>query len=108
VRLIFFDLDGTLLPGTSASLEIAKATGTTTELLTLEGSFARGECTTYQFAQAIASLWSEVTLEHVAQAFTGCPKLSGIRSTLELVREYGWRSCLITVMRVMTCLKHLL
>jgi phosphoserine phosphatase len=97
VRLIFFDLDGTLLPGTSASLEIAKATGTTTQLLTLEGSFARGECTTFQFAQAIASLWSEVTLEHVAQAFAGCPKLSNIGSTLELVREYGWRSCLITM-----------
>jgi len=42
-------------------------------------------------------LWSEVTLEHVAQAFAGCPKLSNIGSTLELVREYGWRSCLITM-----------
>ena len=38
MKLIFFDLDGTLLPGTTASLEIARATGTTAQLLDLERS----------------------------------------------------------------------
>jgi phosphoserine phosphatase len=47
MKLIFFDLDGTLLPGTTASLEIARATGTTAQLLDLERAFSAGQCTTH-------------------------------------------------------------
>ena len=97
MKLIFFDLDGTLLPGTTASLEIARATGTTAELLELERSFCAGTCTAYEFAAAVATLWSQVTMTTVAKAFSDSPKLKNIETTLKLVRDLGWRSCLITM-----------
>jgi phosphoserine phosphatase len=97
MRLIFFDLDGTLLPGTTASLEIARATGTTAQLLDLERAFSAGQCTTHEFAHAIARLWSDASVMTIAKAFSDTPKMSNIEPTLQFVRDLGWRSCLITM-----------
>jgi phosphoserine phosphatase len=97
MKLIFFDLDGTLLPGTTASLEIARATGTTAQLLDLERAFCAGQCTTHEFAHAVARLWSDVSVTTIAKAFSDTPKMSNIEPTLQLVRDIGWRSCLITM-----------
>jgi phosphoserine phosphatase len=45
-RVFAFDMDGTLLPGTTACLQIAREAGVENELTELEASFARGEITT--------------------------------------------------------------
>ena len=97
MKLIFFDLDGTLLPGTTASLEIARATGTTAQLVDLERAFSAGQCTTHEFAHAVARLWSDVSVTAIAKAFSDTPKIGNIEPTLQLVHDLGWRSCLITM-----------
>jgi phosphoserine phosphatase len=56
-RLLIFDMDGTLLVQTTASLEIAKATGTLDQLHALENSFADGQIDAFRFAQEITALW---------------------------------------------------
>jgi phosphoserine phosphatase len=72
-----FDLDGTLLPGPTASLLIAAAHGSGQELRALEARFAAGELDTAGFAAAVHGLWATLTPEIVAAAVAGGPWLTG-------------------------------
>lgn len=92
-----FDLDGTLIHGSTASLEIAKVTGTTAELTELEARFGAGEIGTREFAHAIGKLWRGLSPETVEQAMIGTPFLSGITEVIQDIRARGERSALITM-----------
>lgn len=95
--LHIFDLDGTLIHGSTASLEIAKVTGTTAELTELEASFGAGEIETRQFAHAIGQLWRGLSSEIVEQAMLATPFLNGISEVVQDIRARGERSALITM-----------
>ena len=64
--LFVFDLDGTLLPGSTASLELAGALGAVDDLHALETRFAAGTLDTRGFAAAV----HDPNLE-APQRFTG-------------------------------------
>lgn len=84
-----FDMDGTLLPGTTASLEIAKAIDGQSWIHDLEEDFRHGLLDTKGFASALHAGWSDLTPQIVAEAFTAAPKLTGIRRTIAALRQAG-------------------
>ncbi|WP_043619132.1 haloacid dehalogenase-like hydrolase [Nonomuraea candida] len=90
-------MDGTLLSGTTASLQIARHLGSTRELVELEAGFAVGAIDTRAFAAAIHELWRDLTPSVVAAAFAGSPWLTGIREACADIRERGERSVVITM-----------
>ncbi|ASU81563.1 hydrolase [Nocardiopsis gilva YIM 90087] len=92
-----FDMDGTLLKGTSASLQIARATGTEAELRDLERAFASGEIDTRAFAAALPEVWPMLTDDHVAGVFRSGPFLDGIADVCGDIRSRGERSMVITM-----------
>jgi phosphoserine phosphatase len=96
-RLFIFDMDGTLLVQTTASLEIAKATGTLDQLHALENSFADGQIDAFRFAQEITALWGIIDKQCIRKAFETSPKLKNIRSVTSLINRGGGKSCLITM-----------
>ncbi|MFW5415158.1 HAD-IB family phosphatase [Nocardiopsis sp. CNT-189] len=96
-RLHIFDLDGTLLHGTSAPLEIARVTGTGPRLTELEHRFSAGELDSRGFAAELFSLWGHLTEEHVDEAFAGSPFLEGIAEVCADIRKRGERSLVITL-----------
>ena len=51
--LFVFDMDGTLLPGSTASLELAGALGALDDLHALEARFTAGDLDTRGFAAAV-------------------------------------------------------
>ncbi|MEV6849329.1 hypothetical protein [Actinoplanes sp. NPDC051411] len=69
--LHIFDMDGTLLSGTTASLQIAAAHGSESELRALEARFTAGALDTAGFAAAIHGLWANLIPEIVAAAVDG-------------------------------------
>jgi phosphoserine phosphatase len=97
VALHVFDMDGTLLKGTTASLEIARHLGCTAELDRLEARFAAGEIGTRTFASGIHGLWQSLTAAAVATVFGACPWLDGIPGVCADIRERGERSVVITM-----------
>jgi phosphoserine phosphatase len=97
MSLHVFDMDGTLLRGTTASLQIAQNLGSTEELVELEAQFAAGEIDTRGFAAAIHALWRDLTPSSVADAFAAAPWLTGIREVCADIRERGERSMVITM-----------
>lgn len=88
-RLHVFDMDGTLLPGTTASLQIARVVGGEDWLRSLEEDFRLGQLDTVGFAAALHRRWHGLTEAEVATAFAGAPKLDGIRRTVAAIRAAG-------------------
>jgi phosphoserine phosphatase len=92
-----FDMDGTLLRGTTASLQIALHLGCARELAELEARFAAGEISTTAFAATIHGLWRTLTPVTVAEVFRTCPWLEGIPKVCADIRARGERSAVITM-----------
>ena len=96
-RLHLFDLDGTLIHGSTASLEIARQLGLEREIRELERSFGAGELTPPGFAERACELLRELTEEQVAAAFEGAPWLAGIREVWAEARARGERCAVISL-----------
>jgi phosphoserine phosphatase len=92
-----FDMDGTLLSGTTASLQIAAAHGSEPELRALEARFAAGDLDTRSFATAIHALWCTLDAATVSHAFAGGTWLGGIAEVCADIRARGEHSAVITM-----------
>jgi phosphoserine phosphatase len=90
-------MDGTLLRGTSAGLEIARRLDCLDELVELELAFAAGALDTRGFAAAVATLWGELTDELVAEAFQASPWINGLPDVLADIRDRGEHSMVVTM-----------
>lgn len=97
-KLHLFDMDGTLLYGTAAGIEISRQLGLDREIAELERGFVAGELTPLQYAQRACDLWAaELTELHVAAAFDGAPWLAGIREVWADIRARGERCAVISL-----------
>lgn len=92
-----FDMDGTLLRGTTASLEIARKLGCLSDLTHLETSFGVGTLSTRDFASAVCRMWSTLTLALVDEIFAASPWMSGTSEVMADIRARGERSLVVTM-----------
>lgn len=95
--LHIFDMDGTLLIGTTASIEISRELGCLDALMMLEHNFSMGQIDTYQFATQIHRLWKKLTLQDVARIVEKAPWIYGLKEVLEDIRLRNERSLVITM-----------
>ncbi|MFI1969908.1 hydrolase [Streptomyces cinnamoneus] len=96
-RLHLFDLDGTLIHGSAAAVEISRQLGLEPEIAELERAFAEGRLTPPRFAELAVQLWAELTEAQVTAAFEGAPWLAGIRDVWARIRERGERCAVISL-----------
>ncbi|MFH8749396.1 HAD family hydrolase [Streptomyces rimosus] len=96
-KLHLFDMDGTLLHGSAASIEISRHLGLDREIAELERAFITREVTPVRFAELACELWSELTEEVVAAAFDGAPWLDGIQDVWADIRARGERCAVISM-----------
>ena len=95
--LHIFDMDGTLLQGTTASLEIANALGCEDEFHTFEHAFGSGKMAASVFAQHAFTLWRALTPEIVRDLTENGPWINGIAEVFTDIRERGEKSLVITM-----------
>jgi phosphoserine phosphatase len=88
-RLHLFDLDGTLLHGSTAPLEISRQLGLEAETMALERAISAGTIGPPEYAARVRALWTELTEAHVAAAFDGAPWMSGIEEVWREIRGNG-------------------
>ncbi|WP_137994536.1 HAD family hydrolase [Streptomyces vilmorinianum] len=96
-RLHLFDLDGTLIRGSAAAVEISRQLGLTEEIAALERGFLLQGMTPDEFAVQARELWSALTKEQVTAAFEGAPWLAGIREVWADIRAEGGRCAVISL-----------
>jgi phosphoserine phosphatase len=97
VRAHVFDMDGTLLHGTTAPLLLASALGGGDGLAVLEERFATGAMTALEFGRELHAMWGVVAPEIAQQAFSAAPVLDNLPQVLADIRAGGERACLITM-----------
>ncbi|WP_411109697.1 HAD family hydrolase [Streptomyces sp. c-19] len=95
-RLHLFDLDGTLIRGSAAAVEISRQLDLVDEIAALEKGFLRGLAPD-EFAVQARELWAALTQDHVAAAFEGAPWLDGIREVWADIRARGDRCAVISL-----------
>ena len=95
--LHIFDMDGTLLKGSTASLQIARVLNRVESLVALEARLSTGEIDTKMFAKALRQMWQDLTSSVVESAFHSSPWLMGIRDVCADIRARGERSAVITM-----------
>ncbi|MGW6748718.1 HAD family hydrolase [Streptomyces sp. NPDC055006] len=88
-RLHLFDMDGTLLHGTSAPVEISRQLGLEAETVALDREIGAQRIGPPEYARRVHALWEDLTPEHVTAAFEGAPWLTGIRETWAEIRARG-------------------
>lgn len=96
-RLHLFDLDGTLIRGSAAAVEISRQLGLSEEIAELEQGFLLHGLTPDEFAVRARALWSELTPEQVTAAFEGAPWLAGIQEVWAGIRAEGGHCAVISL-----------
>ncbi|MFF9013196.1 HAD family hydrolase [Streptomyces sp. NPDC014870] len=96
-RLHLFDLDGTLIRGSAAAVEISRQLGLTEEIAALERRFLVDGLTPDEFAVRAHALWAALTPEQVTAAFEGAPWLAGIREVWADIHAEGGRCAVISL-----------
>ncbi|MEV5972132.1 HAD-IB family phosphatase [Streptomyces sp. NPDC051921] len=96
-RLHLFDLDGTLIRGSAAAVEISRQLGLSKEIDALEQEFLLRGLTPDEFAVRAHALWSKLTPEQVTAAFDGAPWLVGIREVWAEIRAEGSHCAVISL-----------
>ncbi|MET3982338.1 haloacid dehalogenase-like hydrolase [Streptomyces sp. PvR034] len=88
-RLHLFDLDGTLMFGSAAPIEISRQLGLGAEIAELERAFGAREIGPQEFSMGVHTLWTELKPTHVRAAFDGAPWIEGIREVWQEIRAAG-------------------
>ncbi|MFE7128133.1 HAD family hydrolase [Streptomyces sp. NPDC057617] len=88
-RLHLFDLDGTLIRGSAAAVEISRQLGLSAEIAELEADFFSRGMAPDEFAVRARELWADLTVAQVSAAFEGAPWLAGIREVWADIRSQG-------------------
>ncbi|EPD56671.1 MULTISPECIES: HAD family hydrolase [unclassified Streptomyces] len=88
-RLHLFDLDGTLLKGTTAPVEISRQLGLEAETVALDRAISEGLIGPPEYAAQVYTLWADLTEAHVSAAFEGAPWLERIREVWAEIRRVG-------------------
>lgn len=88
-RLHLFDLDGTLLRGSAAPVEISRQLGLDREIAELERAFVTRRVEPAEYARRVQLFWAELTVAHVDVAFAQAPWLRRIKETWAEIRGRG-------------------
>ncbi len=96
-RLHIFDMDGTLLRGSSASMEIAREIGLVPQFQALETQLMRGEIDPRGYGLRAYAMWAALTERHVDAAFERSPWLTGIREVWADITARGDHCAVISL-----------
>ncbi|MFB7359015.1 HAD family hydrolase [Streptomyces gardneri] len=94
---VFFDVDGTLVPGTSSSVFLAGFLGHRDELAKAEDAYASGALDNRQVSELDAAGWTGVHEDRVSGWLDGLPLVSGIAETVAWCRQNGLVPVLATL-----------
>jgi len=95
--VVVFDLDGTLLRGTTVSLLLAEYLGHTETFDELERSFAAGEISNRAIADASARCYAGRTTSEIRSVLAAASWIDGIDETVRTLAETGTHVLLATI-----------
>jgi phosphoserine phosphatase len=95
--LVCFDVDGTLVPGTSSCAWVAAVLGHEAELVAAEAAYVAGRMTNQEASVIDARGWAGHTEAEIGARLESLPLVEGIAETVAWCREHGLRPILTTL-----------
>lgn len=95
--VIAFDLDGTLLRGTTTSLVLAEAMGHRPAVEELEHLYSTYQIDNFEFARREAALFTGATPAQIRSHLRGAPWIGGVKETLTALADSGCTLLLATL-----------
>lgn len=95
--LIVFDMDGTLLPHTTACQTIAAVANKSPIVLDLEQKYADGLIDSVSFAEAALASWIDAGPNVYHLAFEMAVKINGIKRSVDALKKINAASCLVSM-----------
>jgi phosphoserine phosphatase len=92
-----FDMDGTLLLGSTASVELARLTGGSEEIDLLEELSAAGKLTNVEFHRRSHPLWQGLTADVIDAAFAEAPWIANLRAVWDDITARGETAVVISM-----------
>jgi phosphoserine phosphatase len=86
--VVFFDVDGTLVHGTSSGQHLADQLGHADALREAEAGYAAGALTNQQVSVLDARGWTGRTPEEVSRFLGSLPLVRGIEATVDWCRDH--------------------
>lgn len=90
-KLCCFDLDGTLIVGTSASQHLAGFLGHSDLMGDLEQEYAAGSITNQQVADISAGYYNQISILKIALALETIPLIAGITEAVNVLIRTKWQ-----------------
>ncbi|MGW1030280.1 HAD family hydrolase [Streptomyces sp. NPDC002577] len=94
---MFFDVDGTLVSGSSSAVFLAGFLGHRDDVAKAEDAYASGDLDNRQVSEIDAKGWTGVPEEQIAGWLDGLPLVSGITETVAWCRQNGLAPMLATL-----------
>jgi phosphoserine phosphatase len=95
-KLHIFDMDGTLLYGSTASVEISRQVGKLDAAADIEDGWRHGEIGDVRFWELCLPLWQGISDEDIDRAFEAAPWLDGIAAVFADIAARGEYSTVIS------------
>ena len=96
-KLVSFDLDGTLFPGTTTCLELGRHLGHFDLIRDLEERYARGEITNTEVAEADAGAYRGRSVGEMERAVLQIPLIGGFQETIRALKRRGLHVLIVTL-----------
>jgi phosphoserine phosphatase len=96
-QLVSFDLDGTLVRGSTVSLEMGRVLGHLDRIRDLEARYARHEISNAEIAIQDARACRDRSVAEIERAVLGIPLIEGFRDVVRTLKDRGTRTLIVTV-----------
>lgn len=100
-KVASFDMDGTLIQGTTSNLFFAKLLGVEKEVIDLEYKLKIGEIDSSTFMVVISEIMDKLTVEYIKNNFHLLPIIDGIKQTLQYLRSANIVPILVTTSNIL-------
>jgi phosphoserine phosphatase len=96
IRLVVFDLDGTLTPVVSLWRYLHEAFGTWSKGAVAAQRYRRGEITYVEWAETDARYWAGMSLSQLEQVLDRIPYEKGVKNVFNTLRERSVKTAIVS------------
>lgn len=99
-KVACFDMDGTLIQGTTSNLFFANLLNVEAEVIELEDKLKKGDINSDTFMIDVSNIMDKLTVDYVKEKFDSLPIIDGIYETLQFLRNANVMPILVTTSNI--------
>ncbi|WP_310604237.1 HAD family hydrolase [Anaerosporobacter sp.] len=100
-KVASFDMDGTLIKGTTSNLFYAKLLNVEDKVIQLENELKAGRIDSNIFMVSVSEIMDKLTVDYIKEHFDLLPIVDGIAETVNTLKEAGIKPIIVTTSNIL-------